>query len=123
MALGAFKHQHLSYHLLKKLHPGRDLVRTRLDQVAFNMLPGRANEIKLPGLKVESFAIDRHKWLGADVRLHARERNDGIQLRLEYRIDLFEDASISRVLARLQVLLKNIPVNPEQCLSDLLDES
>lgn len=123
LAIGAYKHQHLSYHLLKKLHPGRDLVRTRLDQVAFNMLPGKANEIMLSGLKVEHLATDRHKWLGADVRLHARELNDGIQLRLEYRIDLFEDATISRMLARLQALLEKISVNPELRLSDLLDES
>ena len=121
LALGAYKHQHLSYNLLIRLHSGHDLVRTRLDQVSFNMLSDRTYETRLPGLNVEPFAIDRHKWLGADLRLDAKEQNDRIQLRLEYWIDLFDDATITRILTRLQSLLGNNSVNPELRLSDLLD--
>ncbi|HSF42618.1 MAG TPA: amino acid adenylation domain-containing protein, partial [Thermoanaerobaculia bacterium] len=57
-ALGAFAHQDIPFEkVLEELAPERDLSRSSLFQVMFNMLNAPASRISLPGLTLEGLAL------------------------------------------------------------------
>jgi len=54
VAVGAFAHQDLPFEkLLAEIEPQRDLSRTPLFQVFFNLLNFPSTEVRLPGLTIE----------------------------------------------------------------------
>jgi amino acid adenylation domain-containing protein len=119
VALGAYANQELPFEkLVEELQPERDLSRSPLFQVLFNMLNFERVQLKLHGLKVEEipFSESNSKF---DLTMHAKERNQRIQFESVYNTDLFEDATISFMLDNFKTLLKSIIANPQQRLSEL----
>lgn len=114
-ALGAYVHQELPFErLLEELRPGRDLGRTPLFQVFFNLLNyTRGGSMSLSGLEVETFAPVP---FGSrfDLTLYASERHDYIQLYLVYNPDLFDKARMKELLAQYEHLLWAIVTNPDE---------
>jgi amino acid adenylation domain-containing protein len=123
VALGAYDHQDLPFEkLVEELQPERDLSRTPLFQVFFNMVNVPSSRIELPGLTIET--IQRSSELGEpeskfDITLYAREREEGIGLRAVYNADLFERDTISVILGHFRTLLEAIAADPERRLSSL----
>jgi hypothetical protein len=123
VALGAYDHQDLPFEkLVEELKPERDLSRTPLFQVFFNMVNVPSSRIELPGLTIET--IQRSSELGEpdskfDITLYAREREEGIGLRAVYNADLFERDTISVILGHFRTLLEAIAADPERRLSSL----
>ena len=123
VALGAYDHQDLPFEkLVEELKPERDLSRTPLFQVFFNMVNVPSSRIELPGLTIET--IQRYSELGEseskfDITLYAREREEGIGLRAVYNADLFERDTISVILGHFRTLLEAIAADPERRLSSL----
>jgi len=119
VTLEAYAHQDLPFEkLVEELQPERDLSRTPLFQVFFNMLNIEGLGLKLRGLTVERLPPSEpdSKF---DLTLYAREQNEGIYLRLVYNADLFDATTITRMLGHFQTLLQSIAAHPEQRLSRL----
>ncbi|HWS54339.1 MAG TPA: amino acid adenylation domain-containing protein, partial [Pyrinomonadaceae bacterium] len=119
VALGAYAYQDLPFEkLVEELHPERDLSRTPLVQVMFNLLKFAGQRIELPRLTVESLAPPE---AGAkfDLTLYARELGDELELEFVYNADLFEHSTIEAMLARLGTLLEGAVANPEERLKRL----
>ncbi len=54
-----------------------------------------------------------------DLTLFAAERDDGIETTIEYKSDLFESATIERMLGHYRALLESIVTRPDARISDL----
>ena len=113
MALEAYTHQDLPFEkLLEQLQPKRDLSRTPLFQVFFNMLNFPDFHIELPGLTVEGLPLSE-VWSKFDLTLYISEQNERIHLDLVYNTHLFTQARMIEMLEQLRHLLLQIVEKPE----------
>lgn len=113
-ALNAYAHQDLPFEkLVEELHPERDLSRTPLFQVFFNMLGLDGQEFKLNGITAErlSRGVPESKF---DMTMYVREKDDDVYLRLVYNADLFDQDRMSELLDQYVLLLSQIAENPEK---------
>jgi len=113
---GAYAHQDLP---LQQLVNQLDLVQAPLSQVMFVLQNTPRQRLELPGLTVSSLDVDSGT---ADFDLFLEMVEDAGTLSgvLKYNTDLFEDATIIRMLTHLQALLENIVADPGQPISSLL---
>ncbi len=119
VALGAYAHQDLPFErLVEELQPERDLSRSPLFQVFFNMLNFERVQFRLHGLKVENISFSK-PYSKFDLTMQVSEQHQQIQLEMIYNTDLFEDATIAFMLDRFKTLLENVVANPEQRISKL----
>jgi non-ribosomal peptide synthetase component F len=119
VALGAYAHQDLPFEkLVEELQPERDRSRTPLFQVMFVLQNTPTSALELPGLTVNSLNIDSGT-AKFDLTLFIMETAQGLRASLEYNTDLFNAATITRMLGNFQTLLEGIVANPQQRLSDL----
>ena len=120
MALGAYVHQDLPFEkLVEELKPGRDLSRTPLFQVFFNMMNSSdGRTLDLPGLHGEWMDVPEavSKF---DMTLYARERGGELAFSLVYNPDLFDATTISRLLGHYHTLLQAIAADPQRPISSL----
>ena len=119
VALGAYEHQDLPFEkLVEELNPRRSLTRTPLFQVmfAFQNVPTQAPA--LSGLTVRRIEIN-NKIAKFDLSLYIWEETNGLRVSVEYKTDLFDAATIGRMLGHFQILLEGIGENPEQRIADL----
>jgi amino acid adenylation domain-containing protein len=118
-ALGAYANQDLPIErLVGELQPDRRLSHTPLFQVMIAIQNVPRASVKLSGLDLKLLDID----IGAskfDLSLIIDETQERIAVRLEYRTDLFEQATIIRMLNHFQSLLESVIINPEMRLSAL----
>jgi amino acid adenylation domain-containing protein len=89
-----------------------------LFQVMFVLHNTPQSELSLPGLTLH---LSRLESGGAkyDLTLSAREATTGLQLEMEYNTDVFEAATIERMLEHFQTLLESCVDNPDRRLSQL----
>jgi len=108
-ALAAYAHQDLPFErLVQELAPGRDLARTPLFQVVFSWQPPRAGSMELaPGLGLEIADVDSgtSKF---DLSLFLGESLNGPGIAVEYAADLFDRATVRRLVRSLGHLLEGI---------------
>src|ERR687886_246051 len=130
VALGAYAHQDLPFEkLVEELHPERSLNQNPLFQVVFALQNAPMEALELPGLTLSPlqfvdtgttrFDLEFHLWerkpnngLGAD-------SSEGISGFVVYSTDLFDAATIPRMLGHFQTLLEGIVANPEQRIAEL----
>ncbi|MFW6012209.1 MAG: amino acid adenylation domain-containing protein [bacterium] len=126
VSLGAFAHQDLPFEVLvKELQPERDLAQiSPLVQTVFVHLNLPAREVALDELRMKPRppVTSTTKF---DVVLTTSTAGGRIHARLEYNSDLFEDATITRLMGHLRNLLEGAADEPHRKLSDLplLDEA
>ena len=119
VALGAYAHQDLPFEkLVEELQPERDRSRTPLFQVMFVLQNTPTSALELPGLTVNSLNIN-NGTAKFDLTLFIMETAQGLRASLEYNTDLFNAATITRMLGNFQTLLEGIVANPQQRLLDL----
>jgi len=119
VALGAFAHQDLPFEkLVEELNPERDMSRTPLFQIMFALQNMPAEELQLPGLTLSSFPIEIIK-VRFDIEIHLWEKPEGLSGMVVYNTDLFEDATIARLMGHYETLLESIVTDPEQRISEL----
>lgn len=118
-ALGAYTHQSLPFErLVEVLLPNRDLSRNPLFQVMFVLQNAPSTDLQLEGL-VSSRVITPLDSAKFDLTIEFREEPGGLQGRINYNTDLFDQATIARMIGHLQTLLANIVASPERHLSEL----
>ncbi len=118
-ALGAYAHQDLPFEkLVEELRPERSLSHTPLFQVMFALqhAPNTTREFK--GLSTGPVRIDGEA-AKFDLTLFLYEEERGLRAALQYNTDLFDNATITRMLGHFQILLEGIVTNPEARLSNL----
>jgi amino acid adenylation domain-containing protein len=119
VALGAFAHQELPFEkLVEELNPERSLSYTPLFQVVFAFQSVNTSPHALPGLRLTTPYIE-NTTAKFDLTFLATEREAGINCSLEYNTDLFDVATITRMLDHLRNLFEAAVANPSQRVGDL----
>ncbi|MCA1993235.1 MAG: amino acid adenylation domain-containing protein, partial [Coleofasciculus sp. S288] len=119
VALGAYSHQDLPFEkLVEELHPERNLSHHPLFQVVFSLQNTPIKALELPGLSLSRLDFDNPS-AKFDLEFHLWESPDGLRGQVIYCTDLFDEATITRMLGHFQVLLEGIVANPEQRLCEL----
>jgi amino acid adenylation domain-containing protein len=125
-AIEAYANQDVPFErLVEELRPERDVSRTPVFQVFFNLLKFSDDQIRLPGLTEESispasvWSQPDEAWSQFDLTLYARELGEEIELILVYRTDLFEQSTTARMLRQFQTLLEDAVTRPDRPISKL----
>jgi amino acid adenylation domain-containing protein len=117
--LDAFAHQEVPFErVVDEVQPVRDTSRTPLFQamVTLQNIPNRAAE--LPGLDVEDVEVPVVS-ASFDVLFEFVEAEGALHLRATYNTDLFDAATVARMVAHLEVLLEAIVTDPDQRVAEL----
>jgi len=118
-ALDAYAHQDIPFEkLVAELQPARDLSLNPFFQVVFQLRNYPARTVSATELNIEDyeFGTDIAKF---DLSVGLRDNGNGLSGTIEYRTDLFDQATIERMVAQFQTLLEGIVRNPEQRISEL----
>ncbi len=119
MALGAYAHQDLPFEMLvEELQPVRDMSHTPLFQIMFTHASGKDLKIEMKGLLVEPLEFESGSSQ-FDLTLSVTEMADGMLASIEYNTDLFDSATIERLLSSYRILLEDCTAHPEQRISKL----
>jgi amino acid adenylation domain-containing protein len=119
MALESYEHQELPFEkLVEELHPERDPSRSPLFQVMFVLQNMPRTALELAGVRVTPLEVDSGT-AKFDLTLSIAEAAGALTATLEYNTDLFEQATIQRMIGHFQTLLEGIVANPERRLSEL----
>jgi len=121
VALGAFEHQDLPFdRVVEALHPGRDLSRTPLFQAMFVLQNNQLPDVGRDDLALSGFEIAEGSGTAKfDLTLALVEAKGNLAGSLEYDTDLFDAATIGRMIDRFRRLLEAAVADPEIRLSDL----
>jgi amino acid adenylation domain-containing protein len=119
VALGAYAHQEMPFEkLVEEVQPQRNLNRQAIFQVMFVLHNAPSTALEIPGLAVNSMRV--HNGTSKfDLLLSMREEAEGLHCIMEYNTDIFDDATIVRMLSHLRTLLEAIAVAPDQTISSL----
>ncbi|MBR8829322.1 MAG: amino acid adenylation domain-containing protein [Gomphosphaeria aponina SAG 52.96 = DSM 107014] len=119
VTLEAYEHQDLPLEqLVKELKPERDLSRAPIFQVMFTFQNASRQPRELPGLTMTPERV--HSGTSKfDITLDLQENSEDIRGEFAYNTDLFEAATIARMVGHFQTLLENIVAEPAERISDL----
>lgn len=119
VTLEAYAHQDVPFErLVEELQPARDLSRSPLFQVMFILLNMPTQKFELPGLSlIESES--RVEMAKFELTLTMMETERGLVAALEYNTDLFESATIKRMVSHFEQLLETICSDAEQPITRL----
>ncbi len=117
--LAAYAHRDLPFErLVEDLQPERDTSRQPLFQVAFVLQNAPLPALELPGLELTLLDVDTGT-AKFDLTLSLSEAEDGLAASIEYSTDLFEDATIGRMLGHLRTLLEGAARDPDRRIGEL----
>ncbi|MDJ0732652.1 MAG: amino acid adenylation domain-containing protein [Nostocaceae cyanobacterium] len=119
ITLAAYNHQDIPFELLvDALVPERDLSHTPLFQVMFALQNTPVEKMDLAGLSLSPLVVE-NKTSKFDLTLSVENTTDGLTGWWEYSTDLFDDATITRMIGHFQTLLEGIVANPQQNIDEL----
>jgi amino acid adenylation domain-containing protein len=119
IALGAYVHQDLPFEkLVEEIQPERDPSYNPVFQVMFVL-----QNVPIPDANLSNVSFNYQPGYNGtakfDLTLFMEEREEELVGTLEYNTDLFEFATIERMLGHFRTLIEGIVVNPERGISDL----
>lgn len=115
----AYARQDLPFEkLVEELHPERDLSRNPLFQVSFSLQNTPIEVLSLPELTLSLLEFDPGT-AKLDIEFHLWQDLENIKGEVIYSTDLFDDATITRMVGHYQTLLAGIVANPERRISEL----
>ncbi|NLG50391.1 MAG: non-ribosomal peptide synthetase, partial [Chloroflexi bacterium] len=119
VAIGAYAHQDLPFEtLVEELQPQRDMSHTPLFQVMFILQNAAGGSQELPGLTLSQ--IETHSGTSTfDLTLSMSESREGLHASLEYSTDLFDAATVVRMLGHLRALLEGVVADPHQRIAEV----
>lgn len=118
-ALAAFAHQDVPFErLVQELRPDRASNRNPLFQAMFVLQNAPSAASQWPGLSLEpmDLATGTTKF---DLMLTMLEGPEGLRAGLEYNADLFDAATVARLLRCFETLLAGISAQPDAAISRL----
>ncbi|HEX8559980.1 MAG TPA: amino acid adenylation domain-containing protein [Pyrinomonadaceae bacterium] len=119
VTLEAHAHQDVSFEMLvEELQPARDLGHTPLFQVMLAMQNAPLPEMRLRGLKVSQVEVDTGT-AKFDLIFFVREAGGGLAGSWEYNSDALDRASVRRMMAHFETLLRGVVEDPGRRLSAL----
>ena len=119
VTLGAFAHQDVPFEkLVEELQPERDTSRTPLFQVMFSLQNAPQPPLRMGDIEI-SLLDDETEVSPFDLSFDVTERVDGLLCTLEYNTDLFDEATIRRMLKHFAVLLDAVVTDPSVRLAAL----
>jgi amino acid adenylation domain-containing protein len=114
IALGAYAHQDLPFEkLVEALNPERDVSHSPVFQVMFGMQNVPRDAPALNGLSITRVPLPS-VTAKFDLTLFISETATGLNCWLEYNTDLFEKATVSRMLRHFEHLLEMIVTDPNR---------
>jgi len=117
--LGAFEHQDAPFEkVIEALHPERSLRHLAFTNLMFVWQARTTERPILPGLAVEWRAVETGT-AKFDLTLVIQESENGLRTHAEYNSDLFDAATIERLLRHFETLLQGALTNPAQRISQL----
>ncbi len=121
VSLGAFGHQDLPFEkLVEELQPERNLSTPPLFQVMFILQNAPMDEVDFAGLTLSPVAFNNYKTSRFDISIYMGEDDNGQLIgAFEYNTDLFQKATIKRMVGHFETLLEGIVANPNQPISEL----
>ena len=119
--IGAQVHQALPFEkLVETLNPERAESHSPIFQVLFGFDIASAQAPTLAGAELQMLPVPGWHWSRFDLSMVLRELPDGaLHARVEYPTDLFDAASIDRLVGHFQTLLEAVATDPGQHLSEL----
>ena len=119
--LGAYAHQDTPFDMLvEALQPERNPSYTPLFQVMFLVQNMPLTVYELPGLQVSVRGLGTERGISKfDMYLAMNQDREGLQGTLEYNTDLFEAASMTRLIGYFEALLEEIVADPDKDLDGI----
>ncbi|GER90192.1 hypothetical protein KDW_43540 [Dictyobacter vulcani] len=119
VTLEAYTHQDIPFeHIVEMLQPERDLSRSPLFQVMFVLQNTPGQDFTLGDLKLAPMIVENDSTK-FDLMLQLVETEQGVFGNFEYSTDLFDVATIERMVGHFQQLLESIAANPDQSIATL----
>jgi amino acid adenylation domain-containing protein len=118
-ALGAYAHQDLPFEqLVELIGPERNQSYSPIFQTMFSLQTAPMPALRLGELTMEPLNVDPGTSR-FDLTFSVREMDGELAVLAEYNTDLFDAATITRMLARWQTLLEAAVVNPSRPVATL----
>ena len=118
VVLDAHSHQDLPFEkLVEAMEPERDLSRSPMFQVMLVLQNAPRENVELPGLTLSQL-VSGHKTAKFDLTMFVTEGRRGLLVSLEYNTDLFEAATMERMLGHFQTVLESVVADPDQRVSN-----
>jgi amino acid adenylation domain-containing protein/non-ribosomal peptide synthase protein (TIGR01720 family) len=115
----ALAHQELPFEdLVEQLQPERNLSQNPLFQVMFVLHNTPNQSVQIPGLTIEPLETE-HSATRFDLSLDMYETPNALTGTFEYSVDLFEAATIERLIEHFQTLLLSVVEHPQQLITEL----
>lgn len=103
--LEAYAHQETPFEkLVDVLHPTRDVSRSPIFQVMFDLQNAPASELEVSGLEFEPIEIDS-TTAKFDLSMTVQQTEGGLVVAIEYNTDLFDSVTVEGLLARYESIL------------------
>ncbi|HEY3571702.1 MAG TPA: amino acid adenylation domain-containing protein [Thermoanaerobaculia bacterium] len=118
-ALAAYLHQDVPFEkLVEALAPERSLAHTPLFQVMLVLQNAPGEDLEIPGLRLSPVAVDAAP-AKLDLTLNLGEHEGRVAGTAVYATDLFDAATIERLLIRFERLLEAAMADPDRPLAEL----
>ena len=119
VALGAYAHQDLPFEkVVDAVQPDRDISHSPLFQVMFALQNTQEESIRLPGLTIAPLDVDSDVSR-FDMTVTMLESERGLEGLVEYNTDLFDPATIDRLIGHFQNILGAMTMSPEGSIDAL----
>jgi amino acid adenylation domain-containing protein len=124
VCLDAYSHQEMPFErLVEELHPKRDLSRSPLAQIIFQLedipkVSGTSRGVKSLDVDAGTAIYDIHIHLYEAWDSAVLERPEGIRGTFTYNSDIFEPQTIQRLLGHYRTLLESVLANPDRRIGE-----
>jgi len=119
VALDAYAHQDIPFEqVVEELQPERNLSYSPLIQVMFVLQNAPTDALQLSELTITPIVLE-NVTAKFDITLFMEETTQRLKGTLEYNTDLFEKATITRMVGHFQTLLEGIVKKPQQSIAEL----
>ena len=118
-ALEAYAHQDLPFEtLVRELQPDRALTHNPIFQAMFVLQNEPMPPLEFAGLKSAHVQVE-NVTTNFDLTLDIVERDGQYLIKFESNADLFEEATLKRMMGHFETMLAGIVANPQQTISKL----